>query len=74
MKALYNKFTPKRAGCYNCPIQCMEHYQVKEIDSGVFSCATYQDSTVQFGCEDTDASLEFAVRYQRYGMDSSSTS
>jgi aldehyde:ferredoxin oxidoreductase len=71
--AIYEKFRSRKAGCYGCPIQCMDQYQEDQQKSGVISCALYPDFTYQVRCFDSDTSLECAIKCQKYGMDSMST-
>lgn len=71
--AIYQKFKPKRGGCYGCPIQCMDHYQVDAAKSGAISCEMYNATTHYVRCFDSEASLECGIACQRYGLDAVST-
>ena len=74
--AIYKRFKPKRTGCLGCPVQCMDHYQVKELGkggSGAISCHLYYEWTCNVRCFDSAASLDCAVLSQRYGIDCIST-
>jgi aldehyde:ferredoxin oxidoreductase len=72
-QAIPQKFSPKRAGCYGCPIQCMDHYTVDETKSGVISCELYSVFVHFVRCSNSAASLESAIRCQRHGLDAIST-
>jgi aldehyde:ferredoxin oxidoreductase len=72
--AMYKKHKPKRAGCFGCPVQCMDHYQTEEIGSGAISCEIYPAFTYIVGCFDTDTSLECSVLCQKYGVDCDTSS
>ena len=67
------KFAHKRAGCFGCPVQCMEHYLVDERKSGVISCELYSSFVHFVRCFDSAASLESAILCQKYGLDAIST-
>ena len=67
--AIFKKYKPKRAGCFGCPIQCMELYNVDGIGSGVISCEFYGVFAPQLRCADPALSLESALWTQRYGID-----
>jgi aldehyde:ferredoxin oxidoreductase len=67
------KFAHKRAGCFGCPVQCMEHYMTDESKSGVISCELYSVFVHFVRCSDAAASLESAIRCQKYGLDAIST-
>ena len=67
--AIFEKFKPKRAGCLGCPVQCMDHYQVEGVGSGVISCEFYNEFTGIVGCNDPAVSLECALMSQKYGID-----
>jgi len=73
LSAIYTKFDSKRAGCYGCPVQCMDHYQAGGGKSGVISCEMYSAFTHYVRCFDSDTSLECSILCQRYGMDAVST-
>jgi len=67
--AIFTKYKPKRAGCFGCPIQCMDLYDVPGIGSGVISCALYFEFANTVLCYDAALSLECAIVCQRYGID-----
>jgi aldehyde:ferredoxin oxidoreductase len=71
--AIYRKFRSKRAGCYGCPVQCMDHYQLDNGKRGVVSCEMYNAVVYYVRCFDSETSLESAILCQRYGMDVVST-
>jgi aldehyde:ferredoxin oxidoreductase len=72
--AVYRKFNTKRAGCFGCPIQCMDHYQdVEGIGTGVMSCEMYDAWVYGVKCYDEYTSLECGILSQRYGIDALST-
>jgi aldehyde:ferredoxin oxidoreductase len=68
-QAVPQKFTHKRAGCFGCPVQCMEHYIADEDKTGVISCEFYSVFVHFVRCFDPAVSLEGAIRCQRYGLD-----
>ena len=70
---IVRKFAHKRAGCFGCPVQCMEHYLVDERKSGVISCELYSVFVHFVRCSDSAASLESAILCQKYGLDAIST-
>jgi len=72
-QAIPQRFAHKRAGCYGCPVQCMEHYVADESKTGVISCEFYSVFVHFVRCFDSAASLESAIRCQRYGLDAIST-
>jgi aldehyde:ferredoxin oxidoreductase len=67
--AIFEKYNPKRAGCFGCPVQCMDNYQVEGVGSGVISCEFYVEYTSIVGCSDPAVSLECALMSQKYGID-----
>ena len=72
---VYKKFRSKRAGCFGCPVQCMEHYQeVEGIGSGVMSCEMYDAWVYGVKCYDEFTSLACGILSQRYGIDALSAS
>lgn len=72
--AVYRKFNTKRAGCFGCPIQCMDHYQdVEGIGTGVMSCEMYDAWVYGVRCYDEYTSLECGILSQKYGIDALST-
>jgi len=72
-QAIPQRFAHKRAGCFGCPVQCMEHYVADESKTGVISCEFYSVFVHFVRCFDPAASLESAIRCQRYGLDAIST-
>ena len=67
---VYQKFKSKRAGCFGCPIQCMDHYQdVEGLGSGVMSCEMYDAWVYGVKCYDEFTSLECGILSQRFGLD-----
>jgi aldehyde:ferredoxin oxidoreductase len=71
---VYQKFKSKRAGCFGCPIQCMDHYQeVEGIGTGVMSCEMYDAWVYGVRCYDEYTSLACGLLSQRYGVDAMST-
>jgi len=72
-QAIPQRFAHKRAGCFGCPVQCMEHYLVDESKTGVISCEFYSVFVHFVRCFDSAASLESAIRCQKYGLDAIST-
>jgi len=72
-QAIPQKFSHKRAGCYGCPVQCMEHYLEDEVTKGVISCELYSVFVQQVRCHDSAASLQSAILCQKYGLDAVST-
>jgi aldehyde:ferredoxin oxidoreductase len=72
--AVYQKFKSKRAGCFGCPIQCMEHYdEVEGIGTGVMSCEMYDAWVYGVRCYDEYTSLECGILCQKYGVDALSS-
>jgi aldehyde:ferredoxin oxidoreductase len=69
MYAIFAKHETRRAGCYGCPIQCMDHYQIEGPGKGVISCQLYSELSTVLRCFDIDTSLECAILCQRYGVD-----
>jgi aldehyde:ferredoxin oxidoreductase len=72
-QAIPQRFAHKRAGCFGCPVQCMEHYVVDESKTGVISCEFYSVFVSFVRCFDPATSLEGAIRCQKYGLDAIST-
>jgi aldehyde:ferredoxin oxidoreductase len=72
-QAIPQRFTHKRAGCLGCPVQCMDHYVADDSKTGVISCEFYSVFVHFVRCFDSSASLESAIRCQRYGLDAIST-
>jgi aldehyde:ferredoxin oxidoreductase len=71
---VYKKFKSKRAGCFGCPIQCMDHYQdVEGIGTGVMSCEMYDAWVYGVKCYDEYTSLACGILSQKYGVDAMST-
>jgi len=69
MHDIYDKFKPKRTGCFGCPVQCMDKYEGEGNLSGVISCELYPAYATLLRCHDVDVSLECAILSQRYGID-----
>jgi aldehyde:ferredoxin oxidoreductase len=60
---------PRRAGCFACPLRCMEHYRIPGAGNGIVSCAGYDLPTYQVKNANRDLWWENVVQSQRYGLD-----
>jgi len=65
------KYKPRKAGCFGCPAQCMDLYEVEMKGGGVISCALYAGPLVA-GSSDTELNVECGLLSQRYGVDTQS--
>jgi len=63
------KHNAKRAGCFACPLRCMEQYAIPGLGNGVVSCAGYGETTLQIKNPDMDLWWESVVACLRYGLD-----
>jgi len=66
---LYEKYKPKRAGCYGCPTQCMDLYPVGAKGGGLISCTLYTGALYELRNNDVDLILEWILLAHRYGID-----
>jgi len=65
------KYKTKKAGCFGCPIQCMDVYPVDVKGGGVNTCGHISHAVVYL--EDDGMALEYTFLTQRYGVDAMST-
>jgi aldehyde:ferredoxin oxidoreductase len=74
MGAIAEKHSPKKAGCFGCPVQCMDQYDdVEGVGGGTVSCMVYVDLFYACRCYDADAVLQGGILCQKYGIDVTST-
>lgn len=66
---LYEKYKPKRTGCYGCPTQCMDLYPVGAKGGGLISCTLYTGALYELRNNDVDLVLEWILLAHRYGID-----
>jgi aldehyde:ferredoxin oxidoreductase len=59
----------KRAGCFCCPLRCMDQEFVPDIGASVLSCVGYIDTVYKGMNSDLDVWYEAEIVCQRYGMD-----
>ena len=69
---ILKKYSPKRAGCLECPIRCMEAYDVPGVGSGVISCTFYASVGWIVDNHDPEVFLQSAIYCQKQGLDVSS--
>ena len=63
------KYSPKRAGCLDCPNRCMEAYEVPGVGSGVISCTFYTAVGWIVDNRDPEVFLQSALYCQKQGLD-----
>jgi aldehyde:ferredoxin oxidoreductase len=70
--AFSQKYCYKRAGCFGCPIHCMENYQVPGVGGAVISCELYSQMTWELRNDDMMLWYESVRDCQRLGIDNTS--
>ena len=63
------KYSYQRYGCFNCPIHCMECYNVEGVGVGVMSCQPYLEITSRIGNHDYKAGMGLMMHCQRLGIE-----
>ena len=64
------KYSHKRYGCFNCPVHCMESYNVDGVGVGVMSCQPYLEITSKIGNHDVGQGVRLMLLLQRLGLES----
>ncbi len=67
------KYKPKKTGCFGCPQQCMDLYQVETKGGGAISCVFYSAAFSGVRNTDVDVMLESSLLAHRYGIDIASS-
>jgi aldehyde:ferredoxin oxidoreductase len=65
----WEKYGVKRAGCFNCPVQCADTYDVPGIGCGSVSCQSYVDPTWKIKNDNLLVWWECVRSCQLYGID-----
>ncbi len=65
---ILKKYIVNRAGCFYCPIRCMEMCTIPGIGSGVISCENYV-APLLMDIRDYHLVWEVALLCQKYGLD-----
>ena len=55
----WNTYGLKRTGCFNCPVSCMEHYDVPGFGPTITSCIMYSNLT--WGLQNADPKLWYEL-------------
>ncbi|HEX78209.1 MAG TPA: aldehyde ferredoxin oxidoreductase family protein [Dehalococcoidia bacterium] len=67
--AFQKKHLLRKAGCFGCPLQCMDVYHLPGIGGGVVSCMLYFGMPWATMLTDMDIWYESAILCQRQGID-----
>jgi aldehyde:ferredoxin oxidoreductase len=63
------KFSYKRYGCFNCPVHCMEAYNVDGVGVGAMSCQPYLEITSKIGNHDIGQGVRYMLYCQKMGIE-----
>ena len=70
----WDKYKFGRTGCFGCPVQCMENYNVPNLGGCVISCELYPQFNWKLRNTDMMLFYEATKTCQQYGIDSISVS
>jgi aldehyde:ferredoxin oxidoreductase len=59
----------KRAGCFACPMQCMNGYNLPGLGAGVTSCMGYTELIWKMKLADMETWWEVTLQCEKYGLD-----